>query len=72
MTTITLQLPDSLVNQAKQAGIYNEKTLADKVHEFLAWQLNQNTANNRNQSSVYDFVMSLPKAEYVDDGLQIQ
>ena len=72
MTTVTLHLSDSLVNQAKQAGIYNEKTLADKLQEFLTLQLKQKTEIKPNQSAVYDFVMNLPQADYAEDGLQIQ
>lgn len=72
MTTVTLHLSDSLVKQAKQAGIYNEKTLADKLQEFLTLQLKQKIELKPNQSTVYDFVMGLPQADYVEDGLQIQ
>ncbi len=35
MTTITMQLPNDLVMQAKQAGVLNEQALADLCSQFL-------------------------------------
>lgn len=69
MTAITLNLSDNLVYQAKQAGIYNEVLLTQTLNEFLKTQLSN---KQKSKSEVYDFIMSLPKANYADDGLTIQ
>ena len=41
MTTITMDLPDELIEQAKQQGIYNEQDLNNVLKDFLASQLEQ-------------------------------
>ncbi len=74
MTTITMQLSDEIVNQAKQAGVYDERTLVDKIHQFLQMQTKQaNPKENLiGQSSMYDFIMELPPSDCKIDGLEVQ
>lgn len=73
MTHITLQLSDELVLKAKQAGIYNEKQFADFIHEYLERELTHYSLDNKKpKSPFYDFIKSLPKANYEKDGLEIQ
>lgn len=69
MTAITLNLSDHLVDEAKQAGVYNEMLLTQTLNEFLKTQLSN---KQKPKSEVYDFIMNLPKANYADDGLVIQ
>ncbi|WP_230661731.1 DUF6364 family protein [Psychrobacter sp. I-STPA10] len=41
MTTITMDLPDELIEKAKQQGVFNEQDLSNVLKDFLASQLEQ-------------------------------
>lgn len=45
MTTLTLQLPDEVIQKAKRAGVFNEQKLSHVLNEFLLEQIHQQTVS---------------------------
>lgn len=53
MATITMNLSDELVIKAKQAGVYDEKTLKDTLQQFLQSQILKAAPNNQQTLADY-------------------
>ncbi len=67
MTTITMQLSDDIVNQAKQAGVYDEGTLVDKIHQFLQMQTKKSRQTKSIPSNIERLAMPLEDLAMIDD-----
>lgn len=62
MTTITMDLPDELIEQAKQQGVFNEQDLTNLTKAFLASQLRE-TQTLLQEKNWQDY---FPENDFVD------
>lgn len=60
MTSVTMQLPDDLIQKAKKAGVFNESTMADVLSQFLSSQIaKKQTVQNKEGLSIEEVAGSL-------------